>query len=317
MNLEDLKKPVADWFQLFLEGTADAMHPKQPLLQSLVNRGVLNYNGKHLRPLLALLIAKAFGRTDIDNVISSAVSVELVHIASLIHDDILDEAECRHGVPTPNSVVGPHAAVLGGDYVLSRGVYYSVSKGNIRAVDLLVETMEKLVEGELLQKSYSETLDIDKEGYFKVISMKTSCLIGVAARLAAPKEYDSQMSLIGSYLGAAFQIKDDMLDIWSTKTGKDRYNDFKEKKITLPLIYAMDDDPQTRSRVKELLSGDVSEEVAETLAEIVTSSQALAKLEATLDELRTKAVAIIDMLPDSEARSVLYGLAEFMTGRNY
>lgn len=315
--LDEIKKPVIDWFNLFLDATDTAMHPNQPLLKSLAQNGVLNYNGKHLRPLLTLLIAKAFGREDIDNIISSAVSVELVHIASLIHDDILDEAEFRHGVPTPNYVIGSHAAVLAGDYVLSRGVYYPISKGNLRAVDLLVDTMEQLVEGELLQKDYSEKLNIDKEGYFKVISMKTSCLIGVAARLGSPIEFDHNMTLLGNYLGAAFQIKDDMLDIWSTKTGKDRFNDFKEKKITLPLILAMEDSDSIKLKVQELLSGEVTNHVAESLADIVTSSSALSKLEDILDDLKRKAVSIIDTLPQSESRSMLYSFVDFMAGRSF
>lgn len=318
MTLDEIKKPVEDWFSLFLESTADAMHPEYPFLESLVRNGTLNFNGKHLRPLLTFLIAKAFGRDDTDQIISSAVSVEMVHIASLIHDDILDEAMYRHGVPTPNHKIGSHAAVLAGDYVLSRGVYYSISKGNSRAVSLLVEAMEQLVEGELLQKSYSENLDIDREGYFKVISMKTSCLIGVAARLGAPAESDEKMSLLGTYLGAAFQIKDDMLDIWGSKTGKDRFNDFKEKKITLPLILAMEDNASLRLRVKGLFSGDVSEQVAETLADIVTSSrEVLRKLELILDDLKNKALSIINTLPESPARSALYGFVEFMAGRTF
>jgi len=315
--LDEITNPIIDWYNQFLSEASQAIRSTHPYLDDLVVDGVINIQGKHMRPILTMLVAKAFAREDVDNIISSAVSVELVHIASLIHDDVLDEANMRHNVPTANKAIGPHAAVLAGDYVLAKGVYYPISKGNLRAVNLLVETMEQLVEGELRQKSYSENLDIDKNGYFNVISLKTSCLIAVSARLGAPASYDSLMKSLGENIGAAFQIKDDMLDIWSSATGKSRYNDFKERKITLPLILAMENNPEIQKRVYDLMSSEIRDSEVNQLAEIVKSSDSFRKLNEILEELETKSIEIIDQLPSSDAREALYKFVKFVTRRDF
>lgn len=316
--LRQIVNPISGWYKLFLDEASVALGSTHPYLNELVKDGVINFQGKHMRPVLTMLIAKTFQRDDIENIISSAVSIELVHIASLIHDDILDEASMRHNVPTANNVIGPHAAVLAGDYVLAKGVYYSISKGNRRSVDILVDTMEQLVEGELRQKKYSDNLDIDKDGYFKVISLKTSCLISAASRLGAPIKYDSMMNDLGQNIGAAFQIKDDMLDIWNKGTGKNMYNDFKERKITLPLIYAIDDNPSIIDKVKKMIAeAAVDKSASIELADIVKSSNALYKLNSLLKELETKSIEIIDHLPDSDARDSLYQFVKFVARRDF
>lgn len=208
-------------------------------------------DGKRIRPMLVFLVAKACGNVT-KSTYHGAVTVELLHTATLIHDDVVDESFTRRGQPSANAIFDNKRSVLAGDYVLSSALRESVKTDNFEVIAIISQLGQKLAEGELNQYSLVNEIIVDEEEYFRVIELKTASLLEACARIGAITSgadcgiVDS-FSKIGNILGVSFQIRDDIFDYYKADVGKPTGNDIREGKITLPLIYALKNAPEADS----------------------------------------------------------------------
>lgn len=210
-----------------------------------------NKDGKRIRPMLVFLVAKACGNVT-KSTYHGAVTVELLHTATLIHDDVVDESFTRRGQPSANAIFDNKRSVLAGDYVLSSALRESVKTDNFEVIAIISQLGQKLAEGELNQYSLANEIIVDEEEYFRVIELKTASLLEACARIGAITSgadcgiVDS-FGKIGNILGVSFQIRDDIFDYYKADVGKPTGNDIREGKITLPLIYALKNAPEADS----------------------------------------------------------------------
>ena len=229
-------------------------------LVDLVARYIIRQKGKKVRPLLVLLSAKIAGGIT-ERSYRGAVLVELLHTATLVHDDVVDNADKRRGVWSINALFKNKIAVLMGDYLLSRGLMIAVNGRDYDFLEVITDTVKRMSEGELLQIRKTRKLDIDEETYFRVISDKTASLLETCCEIGAlsatdNKEFHKAMKSFGQSIGLAFQIRDDILDYEGTfkNIGKPVGGDIKEKKITLPLIYSLNQvDKEEAQIIKKLI----------------------------------------------------------------
>lgn len=248
----DQSKIIQDFLQdellLFDKYFRESVKSYNPRVAEMITY-VFNTNGKRLRPTLVLLTAKACGRI-IPETYHGAVTVELLHTATLVHDDVIDKSEMRRGKKSVNAVFDNTKAVLIGDYLLSTALMESVKTNDLGIVAIISELGQNLSEGELNQYSLAQEVIVDEDAYFEVIDKKTASLMRASITIGAitggaDKELISQLSRLGRLLGICFQIRDDIFDYYHADVGKPTGNDIREGKITLPLIYALQHAPQT------------------------------------------------------------------------
>ncbi|MDR3250462.1 MAG: polyprenyl synthetase family protein, partial [Tannerella sp.] len=238
-----IARPVIAEFDRFKRDFSNTLECENPLLKSAIEH-VLRTNGKHVRPLLLLLSAKAFGNvTEITQ--KAALIFEILHTASLIHDDVVDETKQRRGVPSLNAIFDNRIAVLTGDYILAIAILKATEAGSLALIRIIAEVCRELSEGELTQLDNADKYSIDEDEYFVMIRKKTAALISACAEMGAisagaSADIAAKFRIFGEYLGYCFQIKDDIFDYYDDKNiGKPTKNDILEGKITLPLIYAL------------------------------------------------------------------------------
>ena len=247
-SLASIKKPVEKDMAAFEAYFNKTMRSEIPLLKIILNY-ILRRKGKQMRPLLVFLSARLNGEIN-EATYVAATLIELLHTASLVHDDVVDDAQERRGALSVNALWNSKIAVLVGDYMLSRGLLISVEKNRYDMLEIVSEAVKSMSEGELLQLQKSRKLNIKEEDYYKIISMKTAAIISACTACGARSVTgDTEIILImkdfGENIGIAFQIRDDLLDYEGNGlTGKAPGNDIKEKKITLPLIYALEQSPK-------------------------------------------------------------------------
>jgi octaprenyl-diphosphate synthase len=284
-------------------------------------RHVSRFRGKMLRPLLVLLSGKACGKLN-DAHVTIATVVEIVHMATLVHDDVLDEAELRRKGATINHLRGNEAAVLLGDYLISHSYHLCSSLDSQTASRLIGRTTNQVCEGELLQIDNRNNWDLDEETYLKIITLKTASLCatccGLGARLAGAGEQEvRRLETYGLSLGIAFQIQDDILDvIGDTDTvGKTLGIDIEKGKMTLPMIHFLRHAPaEHRALLRSLLAaGDPDK--AERVRNLILPSSSIPYAADRARKLVDRARSVITELPDSEARRVLDAMAEFVVTR--
>jgi len=288
-----------------------------------VGHYIIESGGKRLRPLLCILSARLFGYDGWRH-IPLAVVVEFLHTASLLHDDVVDEAELRRGSPSANDVWGNQASVLVGDFLFSRAFEMMVSDGSVEILELFSKATKCLAEGELLQLSRTFHMEIDEEEYLEVIERKTAVLFAAAAEIGARVSGQfnqvENMSGYGRCLGLAFQLQDDALDYISEadKVGKPVGHDLEQGRMTLPLIHAMKRDTEVVRLVEQVAdSGRCRETEQCWLREKV---QGLGGVEYCLEKARMYAEEAKRMLPESADRSVrqlMADLADFAGHRTY
>jgi octaprenyl-diphosphate synthase len=323
MDLNTIARPVAGHIKEFRRFFRDSMHSKILLLDVVV-RYILRQKGKQVRPILVLLSAQTVGAISQRTYIAATL-VELLHTATLVHDDVVDEADERRSFPSINAVWKNKIAVLVGDYLLSRGLLVAIDNDEFGFLKITSDAVKRMSEGELLQIQKSRQLDIQEEEYFRIISDKTASLIGTCCELgasSATEDIDARKALrrYGEMVGIAFQIRDDIFDYTSTDAaiGKPVGNDLKEKKLTLPLIHAMNQAPRKES--KKILSliknGAESEERTLRVREFVTQYGGLAYAEKTAIEYCERARQAIAPFPDSPAKQSLLDFVEFALKRN-
>ncbi|RMD50922.1 MAG: polyprenyl synthetase family protein [Ignavibacteria bacterium] len=288
----------------------------------LVAKYILKQKGKKIRPTLVLLSAKLAGNVN-ERSYRGANLVELLHTATLIHDDVVDEASKRRGFPSINAVWKNKIAVLMGDYLLSRGLMLAVENTDYDFLQTITNTVRRMSEGELLQINKTRKLDIDTETYFQIISDKTSSLLSTCCEIGTRSATDDEnkikaMSEFGENLGMAFQIRDDILDIVgkSNLIGKPLGGDIKEKKITLPLIYALDNASadERKTIIKKIKNGKKPNNVTDVI-EFIKSKGGIEYAYSVAGDFGKKAKELLSIFEDSESKTSLINLVDFVIER--
>lgn len=321
-DLASIRQPVDREMREFQGHFKEAMRTSVPLLDH-ITRYIVKSRGKQMRPMLVYLTAQACGgSTDRSHV--AATLIELLHTATLVHDDVVDRAATRRGFFSINALWKSKIAVLVGDYLLSRGLLISMERDAVDLLRITSRAVESMSEGELLQIEKARRLDITETVYFDIIRRKTASLIAAccaagAASAGADEDRVEHMRAFGEAVGIAFQIKDDLLDFAPTSaTGKPKGGDLKERKMTLPLIHTLQQQSggRRRSMVRDIKRSADRPEVAARLLEDIQSGPGIAYAESKMAEYRDRAVAMLDALPESPARAALADLVEFTTSRN-
>ncbi|MBI5009083.1 MAG: polyprenyl synthetase family protein [Bacteroidia bacterium] len=319
--LDKIKNPVEKEMAEFEAYFSRTMRSDIPLLNIILNY-ILRRKGKQMRPLLVFLTARLNGSIS-EPTFVAATFIELLHTASLVHDDVVDDANERRGSLSVNALWNSKIAVLVGDYLLSKGMLISVEKSRFDMLEIVSEAVKSMSEGELLQLQKSRKLNITENDYFRIILRKTAALIAACTACGARSVTDNSdtiqlMKEFGENIGIAFQIRDDLLDYESTGlTGKAPGNDIKEKKITLPLIYALEQSPYLKRRhilgiVKNKKKS--TSEIAEVIR-FVSENGGMDYAETKMNQYRDKALAILDSYPDSEIRTSLKEFVLYTTAR--
>ena len=289
---------------------------------SEILRHAFKVDGKRIRPMLVFLVAKCCGEITPETY-HGAVTVELLHMATLMHDDVVDEASTRRGQPSSNAVFDNKRSVLAGDYVLSSALRESVKTNNLEIIGIISELGQNLAEGELNQYSLVNEIIIDEEEYFKVIDKKTASLLYACAKIGAITAGADRVTIdefgkAGRILGIAFQIRDDIFDYYKADVGKPTGNDIREGKITLPLIYALNHAPQALSdeMMKIIRSCDFSLVNIELLLEFAKSNGGIEYAQKTIDNLLEEAEQIIENVSiDNEFKIILNLLVMYLKNR--
>jgi octaprenyl-diphosphate synthase len=284
---------------------------------------IINSGGKRLRPLVALLAARACGYQG-DKHLQVATIIEFIHTATLLHDDVVDVSELRRGNETANAIWGNAASVLVGDFLYSRSFQMMVTIGHMRLMEIMADTTNTIAEGEVMQLLNCHDPDTTEERYMDVIHFKTAKLFEAAARLGAvlanlSLKEEQAMAAYGMYLGTAFQLVDDILDYSSSSEdiGKNIGDDLAEGKPTLPLIYAMrHSDAQQRQLIREAIEQG-GREYLKDIMKAVESSGAIAYTRRLANQEAGYAIEILKSLPESPYKDALIGLAEFSVSRTF
>lgn len=321
IKLSDISSPIKRELDIFQTIFKDSMRSKVGLVD-LVARYIIRQKGKKIRPLLVLLSSKIAGGIN-ERSYRGAVLVELLHTATLIHDDVVDNADKRRGLWSINKVFKNKIAVLMGDYLLSRGLLIAVEGKDFDFLGVITNAVKRMSEGELLQIQKTRKLDIDEETYFKVISDKTASLIETCCTIGAlsatqNEVYINALRKYGHSLGMSFQIRDDILDYEGTSSiiGKPVGGDIREKKITLPLIFAMNkvSRPEANSIKKILKSKNDSESVREIIS-FVREQNGIEYAYNISRKFALEAKESLEVFPDSQTKLALESLVDFVTER--
>ncbi|MDI3527032.1 MAG: octaprenyl-diphosphate synthase [Tenuifilum sp.] len=318
--LNDIKKPISNHLEKFEDFFKQNMNSDIKLLNLIVNY-IVRRKGKQLRPMLVFLSAGACGKIEQPAYVAAGM-IELLHTATLIHDDIVDEAYERRGFFSINALWRSKVAVLVGDFLLSRGLQVAIEHNQIDMLRVINQAVKDMSEGELLQIERSRKMNIDEETYYEIIRKKTasliaSCCANGAIAAKAPDEMVDTMYQFGLNLGIAFQIRDDLFDYQpSGAIGKPTGNDIKEQKLTLPLIYSLKNaNKQERKRILRLITMGKKESIPEIIA-FAKQSGGLEYTHQKMLEFRDKAKDILNNIPDSEYKDSLLILTDFMVNRN-
>jgi octaprenyl-diphosphate synthase len=320
--LTRIKRPVEKEMAEFEAYFSKTMRSEIPLLNIILNY-VLRRKGKQMRPLLVFLSAKLNGNIAEPTFVAAAC-IELLHTASLVHDDVVDDAHERRGVLSINALWNSKIAVLLGDYLLSTGMHICVEKSRYDMLDIISEAVKSMAEGELLQLQKARKLNIKEEDYYKIIISKTAAMLSACSACGAKSvtedpEIIQLMKDLGENIGIAFQIRDDLLDYEGTGlTGKAVGNDIREKKITLPLIYALE---QSENSIRRHILSIVKnkKKTKADIAEVITFVSDYGGMnyaEIKMNQYRDKALAILDSYPDSDVKDSMREFVLYTTSRN-
>jgi octaprenyl-diphosphate synthase len=320
MTLDTIKQPIVRELDVFEERFRDAMRSHVPLLDK-ITWYIVRRKGKQVRPMLVLLSARLFGPIE-EPSYTAASLVELLHTATLVHDDVVDDSNERRGFFSINALWKNKIAVLVGDFLLSQGLSLAVKHNQYKMLEIVSRAVKEMAEGELLQMEKARRLDIKEDIYYDIIRQKTASLIAAAccagAISTAPDEETIQrMWLFGEKTGMAFQIRDDLFDFGDDDIGKPTGIDIKEKKMTLPLIYALNNaDKSTRRYVINIIKNEShkTDKVAEVI-EMVRKSGGLEYATQAMYRFRQEAFDLLSQAPDTPARHALHDLLIYVTER--
>lgn len=319
--LTGIKKPVEIEMAEFETYFSRTMNSEIPLLKIILNY-ILRRKGKQMRPLLVFLTARLNGEIA-ESTYIAATCIELLHTASLVHDDVVDDASERRGSLSINALWNSKIAVLLGDYLLSSGMHICVEKSRYDMLEIISEAVKSMSEGELLQLQKARKLNIKEEDYYKIIISKTAALLSACTACGAKSvtedpETIQMMKEFGENIGIAFQIRDDILDYEGTGlTGKAVGNDIKEKKITLPLIHALGQSDNSKKRhILSIVKNKkkTRSQISEVISYVVEYG-GIDYSELKMNQYRDKALAILDSYPDSPVKESLKEFVHYTTSR--
>lgn len=321
LKLKEIKYPIATELDLFESRFKQSMKSTVPLLDR-ITQYVVKRKGKQMRPMFVFFAAGLNGEIN-DSTYRGASLVELLHTASLVHDDVVDNANERRGFFSVNALWKNKVAVLVGDFLLSKGLLLSVKHQEHDLLRIVSEAVEQMSEGELLQIEKARKLDIQEAIYFDIIKKKTASLIASccacgASSVGASSDKVAKMHQFGEKVGIAFQIKDDLFDFGLDDIGKPVGNDIKEKKMTLPLIYALQQcSSSEKRRIINLVKNhsENKEKVAEVIS-FVRNSGGMAYATEKMMEYQAEAFTLLNEFPDNPYKKGLEQLVRFTTERN-
>lgn len=320
ITLRDIQAPVKSELKQFESHFKAAMKSSVPLLDKITNH-ILRRKGKQIRPLFVFLTAGLAGEIQ-EQTYHAASLVELLHTATLVHDDVVDDSQERRGFFSLQALWGKKIAVLVGDYLLSRGLLLALDNNAYRLLHILSVAVREMSEGELLQIQKARRLDITEDVYFEVIRKKTASLIAAAccagaASVGAEETHIEKARLMGEKVGIAFQIKDDLLDFGEEDIGKPLGIDIKEKKMTLPLIHALQEasSKERRHILKLIKKGSDDPANVKTVLEFVRNSGGIDYARKRMTNYLDAARAELNAFPESPFQNSLHDLLSFVTER--
>ncbi len=308
--------------EVFEQRFREAVKSKAPLLDRITHY-IINRKGKQLRPRFVILSARLFGPATIST-FNAASLVELLHTATLVHDDVVDEAMERRSFFSINALWKNKVAVLVGDYLLSKGLLLSLDNNEHKVLQILSDAVRKMSEGELLQIEKSRKLNLDENIYYEIIRSKTASLLASACGAGAwstsrNEEMTAKMMLFGEKTGMAFQIKDDLFDYGTADVGKPTGNDIKEKKLTLPLIYTLNRaEKENRKKIIYILKNqNKDKERVNWVIEEVNKAGGIDYAREKMYAFRDEALAVLAEMPANQASIALEALVKYTTDRSY
>lgn len=321
--MEEIKQLIGKELQDFEGKFADAVKSDVPLLDRIMHY-IVKRKGKQIRPMFVILSARLFDDSINENTYRAAALVELLHTATLVHDDVVDDSLERRGFFSVNALWKNKIAVLVGDYLLTKGLLLSLNNNDYRTLQLLSVAVKEMSEGELLQIEKTRRLDIKEDIYFEIIRRKTASLLASACAAGAwsttaSDEKTEKMRLFGEKVGIAFQIKDDLFDYGAANIGKPTGIDIREKKMTLPLIYTLQHGTtaQRRHIINIVKNYNKDKDKVNEVIGMVKESGGIAYTQQKMLQYRDEALAILHELPESNVRGGLESLVRFTTDRKF
>jgi octaprenyl-diphosphate synthase len=319
-QLDIIKAPVAREMEEFEQKFRASMKTRVLLLDKIMNY-IVKRKGKQIRPLFVFLSAGACGTIN-ESTYRGASLIELLHTATLVHDDVVDDSNYRRGFFSVNALWKNKIAVLVGDFLLSRGLALSLSNNDYSLLSIVNNAVTEMSEGELLQMEKARQLDIKEEIYYEIIRQKTASLIASCCAVGASSsgasvEVVSKMKDFGQHVGMAFQIKDDLFDYGDDEIGKPLGIDIKEKKMTLPLIHALSKSSWLEKRRIISIIRNKSEDAGKVkeVIEYVKKSGGIEYAKGVMQQYYQKAISVLDELPDSAYKTSLANLVRFTIDR--
>lgn len=319
--LNKIKQPVANNLNNFNIYYKDAVKSNVALL-NIVTKYIIKQKGKQMRPLFVFLTAKMLGEIN-ESTNRAAALIELMHTATLVHDDVVDNSHKRRGAFSINALWKNKIAVLVGDFLLSKGLLISLENEEYGVLKIITDAVKEMSEGELLQLEKAKKLDINEDVYFEIITKKTAvliaaCLASGAKSVNANNEIIQKLWNIGIAIGISFQIKDDLLDYQSSDLiGKPTGNDIKERKLTLPLIYALKQVSKTDQKyiLRQLKKKKKSNKLINEIHSFTTKNGGLDYANKQMLIYKNKAITLLDEFPQNDSKDSLIGLINYSVDR--
>jgi octaprenyl-diphosphate synthase len=316
------KQVISAELVLFESHFREAVKSRVALLDRIMQY-IVKRKGKQLRPMFVLLCARLGGEIN-DSSYRAASLVELLHTATLVHDDVVDEALERRGVFSINAIWKNKIAVLVGDYLLSKGLLLSLNNKDYLVLQVLSEAVRLMSEGELLQIEKARNLNLKESVYYEIINGKTASLLASACAAGASTTFEDpamieKLRSFGEKVGMAFQIKDDLFDYGNTNIGKPTGNDIKEKKLTLPLIYTLNNcSPELKRKLIYIIKNEnTNKEKVQYVIDAVVSAGGITYAKTKMESYRNDALVLLHEFPDSKIRQALEELVLYTTDREY
>ena len=323
-EIEKIKFPIKKEMELFEAKFLKSMNSNVPLLNRITHY-VVNRKGKQMRPMFVFLTAKMITNGVINEKVYRAASViELIHTATLVHDDVVDSSYMRRGFFSLNALWKNKIAVLVGDFLLSKGMLLCIDNDDFDLLKLISKSVKDMSQGELLQIEKARRLDIDEETYFEIVRKKTASLISSCCALGASasgvsKDKIDQFSNFGEKIGIAFQLKDDLFDYGEKKIGKPTGIDIREKKLTLPLIYTINNSSKSKKRwlINCIKNHNNDKKVVKEVISYVKESGGIEYTVLKLKSFQKAAIDTLNDYPDNQYKQSLIELVNYVIEREY
>ena len=322
--VERIKAPIYEEMELFEKKFTDAMSSNVALINRITHF-IVNRKGKQMRPMFVFLVAKLLGKGKVtERVYRGAAVIELIHTATLVHDDVIDDSNQRRGFFSVNALWKNKIAVLVGDFLLSKGQLLTVENDDFDLLKIISIAVREMSQGELLQIEKSRQLDITEEVYYQIIRQKTATLLATCCEMGAqavnaPQEDVEKMHQFGTAIGMAFQIKDDLFDYGEAKIGKPLGIDIKEQKMTLPLIHALNvATPSERKKMIHIVKNKNTDKAA--VKQLIAQVKSLGGLTFAVEKMKAyqaEALELLHTFPQNTYRDALELMVNYVIDRKY